>query len=212
MRTFTFRPADIAAIKRRLRSTACTTFEAVAALLWRARTAALELPPGDTTRLIVVAGVRGVRDLGIPAAGYYGNACVFPAAVASAGALLAGTSSSSSLAGAVELLREAKKNAASAEYVRSAVDTLVLRGRPRPPLANLLLVADNRRAGYHRVDLGWGQPVYGGPAAASFVSSYLVAVGNGDVSVAVVLPRRAMDRFAAELQELLHVKGHHSRL
>ncbi|TVU02097.1 hypothetical protein EJB05_52463, partial [Eragrostis curvula] len=116
MRTFTFRPADPRPSR----------------------------PLGDTTRLIVVAGVREV--LRLPA-GYYGNACVFPAAVPSAGALRRG-----SLGDAVVLVQRVKKAAASAEYVRSSADLLVLRGRPRPPLANLLLVSDNRRAGYNRVD------------------------------------------------------------
>ncbi|RLM99050.1 hypothetical protein C2845_PM06G07550 [Panicum miliaceum] len=69
-RTFTFTRADIAAIKEglppHLRDKA-TTFEAVAAGVWRARTVALDLPADDELRLAVVANFRRVRELGLPA-------------------------------------------------------------------------------------------------------------------------------------------------
>ncbi|KAL6594682.1 hypothetical protein ACP70R_048420 [Stipagrostis hirtigluma subsp. patula] len=200
MRTFTFGPADIAAIKKHLpahlRKTA-TTFEALTAALWRARTAALELPPDEEVRLVIIANFRGVPELGLPA-GYYGNACVPLAVVTTAGALLGG-----SLGGAVELVREVKA-AVTADYVRSTADLLVLRGRPCVALANLFLVSDNRHAGFHRVDFGWCEPAYGGPADALFVVSFLVAVANGDgedaVAVPMVLPLLAMDRLASEVE------------
>ncbi|CAN6222544.1 unnamed protein product [Urochloa humidicola] len=209
-RTFTFLPADVAAIKNCLpvaaQRKATTTFEALAALIWRARTAALEIPAGEDARLAFPAGVRGARGLGLPA-GYYGNALVHPMAVADAGALRGG-----SLGDTLELVREAKKPlaVAAAEYARSTADLMALRGRPLPALGNLFIVSDNRRAGFGRVDFGWGPLVYGGPAGATFVLSYLVAVRNGDgeddaVAVPVVLPRPAMDRFATEVEMLLKV-------
>lgn len=202
MRSFSFGPADVAAIKEglppRLRDTT-TTFEVLTASLWRARTAALELPPGENTRLVIIANFRGVAELNLPA-GYYGNACVPPTMLADAEALRG-----SSLADVVELVREAKE-AVTAEYVRSTADLLVLRGRPLLTLANVFVVSDNRHAGFHRVDFGWGEPVYGGPADALFGVSFFVAVKNGDgedaVAVPVVLPRQAMERFAAEMERL----------
>ncbi|CAL5078854.1 unnamed protein product [Urochloa decumbens] len=215
-RTFTFRPADVAAIKKGIsaaqwgscgngKASTTTTFEALAALIWRARTAALEIPAGEDARLAFPADVRRARGLGLPA-GYYGNACVYPAAVSAAGALRGG-----SLGDAAELVREAKKPlaAAAAEYARSTADLLALRGRPLLALGNLFIVSDNRRAGFGLVDFGWGQPAYGGPAGAMFVLSFLVAVRSGDggeedaVAVPVVLPRPAMDRFASELKTML---------
>ncbi|KAL6594574.1 hypothetical protein ACP70R_048312 [Stipagrostis hirtigluma subsp. patula] len=66
MRTFTFGRADVSAIQRRLRD-AATTFEALTAGLWRARTAAFELPPDDDVRLVILSSIRGVRELGLPA-------------------------------------------------------------------------------------------------------------------------------------------------
>jgi benzyl alcohol O-benzoyltransferase len=211
MRTFTFGPGHVAAIKKSLSAQRgsgggggkATTFEALAAFVWRARTAALEIPADEDARLVIAASVRGVRDLGLPA-GYYGNACVYPAAVAAAGALRGG--GGGTLGDAVELVREAKRSAVSAEYVRSTADLMALRERPSLATANMLIVSDNRHAGFRHVDFGWGGPVYGGPAAALFVLTFIVTITNGDgedaIAVPIVLPRSAMDRFASEVKML----------
>ena len=166
MRTFTFGPDHVAAIKKGLSAAQrggnkATTFEALAAFVWRSRTAALEISADEDARLVIAASVRGVRDLGLPA-GYYGNACVYPAAVATAGALRGG----GTLGDAVELVREAKRLVVSAEYVRSMADLMALRQRPSLAMGNMLIVSDNRHAGFCHVDFGWGEPVYGGPASA----------------------------------------------
>ncbi|CAL4910409.1 unnamed protein product [Urochloa decumbens] len=161
LQTFTFSPADVAALKNalppRLRCKA-TTFDVLTAAAWRARTAALELPPGEDVGLAFMANVRGLPELGLPF-GYYGNACVALKAWTTAGALRGG-----SLGDAVALVREAKAAMLTAEHVRA-----VAAQRRRPPVvlaANDLFVSDIRGAGFHRVDLGWGEPVYGGTAAA----------------------------------------------
>ncbi|PAN17206.1 hypothetical protein PAHAL_3G113300 [Panicum hallii] len=202
-RTFTFTRADIAAIKEGLPPhlrDKVTTFEAVAAGVWRARTVALDLPADDELRLAVVANFRRVRELGLPA-GYYGNACIFLMAVTTAGALRAG-----SLGDAVELVREAKV-AVTAEYVRSTADHLVLRGRPNVAPANLLLVSDSRHAGFQRVDFGWGEPVYGGPVHTQPSTALLIAARNVDgedeLVVPIMLTQPAMDRFASEIEMLV---------
>jgi hypothetical protein len=79
-RSFTFGPSEVAAIKKRLppplRDTA-TTFEVLAAFLWRARTAALEVGPGEDAPLAMMANLRTNAELGLPS-GYYGNAVLHP--------------------------------------------------------------------------------------------------------------------------------------
>ena len=70
------------------------------------------------------------------------------------------------LGDAVELVREAKRLVVSAEYVRSMADLMALRQRPSLAMGNMLIVSDNRHAGFRHVDFGWGEPVYGGPASA----------------------------------------------
>jgi hypothetical protein len=203
MRSFTFSAAHVTAIKKHLpphlRDTA-TTFEALTAFLWRARATALEIVPGEDVQLVIIANFRGFPELALPA-GYYGNACVPANARATAAALRDG-----SIGDAVALVRQAKA-AVTAEYVRSTLDVLVLRGRPCLALQNnMFVVSDNRHAGFHRVDFGWGEPVYGGPADTIFGVGFLVAVKDRDgqdaVAVPIVLPRPAMERFAAEVGKL----------
>ncbi|GJN36104.1 hypothetical protein PR202_gb24940 [Eleusine coracana subsp. coracana] len=205
-RTFNFTSTDIAAIKKllpvNLRVTT-TTFDVLTAALWRARTAALDLPPAEEIRFVPITNFRNrAPELALPA-GYYGNACAFPTVITTTGALLAGT-----LAETVHLVRNAR-GSVTAAYARSMLDLLVLRDRPCLALANVYIVSDTRRAGFHRVDFGWGEPVYGGPADTLFMASFLVTVknSNGDgadaVAVPVMLPSTAMDRFASEIETML---------
>ncbi|XP_047045531.1 benzyl alcohol O-benzoyltransferase-like [Lolium rigidum] len=202
MRSFTFTSADIAAIKKRLppllRDTA-TSFEVLTASLWRARTEALEIPPGQDAWLVFIANFRAFPELSLPA-GYYGNACVPPTALTDAATLRHG-----SIGDAVALVRQAKATV-TAEYVRSTLDVLVLRGRPCLAVHNVFAVSDNRHAGFSRVDFGWGKPVYGGPADTIFGVGFFVAAKDRDgkdaVVVPIVLPRPAMERFAAEVGKL----------
>ncbi|CAL4910416.1 unnamed protein product [Urochloa decumbens] len=204
-RTFTFGPSEVNAIRKRLplslRDTA-TTFEVLTAAVWCVRTAALEFSPEEDVWLAFVCNVRGLPELGLPA-GYYGNAVVSAAVLATAGALLAG-----SLGDAVELVRQAKATV-TAEYVRSTADMLVLRGRPCVVVSNMFVVSDNRRTGFYGVDFGWGVPVFAGPSSAMLWGSFILAVRNGDgehaAALPIVLPRPAMDRFALEVERL--VKG-----
>uniref|UniRef100_A0A453DG82 Benzyl alcohol O-benzoyltransferase n=3 Tax=Aegilops tauschii subsp. strangulata TaxID=200361 RepID=A0A453DG82_AEGTS len=204
-RAFVFGPSDVAAIKKglppHLRDRA-TSFEVLAAVLWRARTAALRtLWSDEEARLVTVVSVRRHSSaLSLPA-GYYGFACAYVTVVMAAGTLL-----SCSLADVVEQVREAKASV-TPEYMRSTADLLVLRGRPPLARANMFLLSDLRHVGFQRVDFGWGEPVYGGPSGIKFGSAFFVAVKTSDgtdaVAVPVALPTMAMEKFAAEIQSLL---------
>lgn len=204
-RAFVFGPSDVAAIKKvmppHLRDRA-TSFEVLAAVLWRARTAALRtLWSDEEARLVTVVGVRRHSSaLRLPA-GYYGFACAYVTVVMAAGTLL-----SCSLADVVEQVREAKASV-TPEYMRSTADLLVLRGRPPLARANMFLLSDLRHVGFQRVDFGWGEPVYGGPSQVHLGGTFFVAVKDGDgedaVAVPVMLPWTAMERFAAEIETSL---------
>ncbi|CAM0870734.1 unnamed protein product [Alopecurus aequalis] len=205
LRSFTFGPSHIAAIKQLLSPSfrhTTTTFEALAAFIWRARTAALEVPSGEDAVLAIIVNFRHAAELALPA-GYYGNAVLPSNAVADAAELRSG-----SLADAVALVRLAKA-AVTVEYVRSTAEELVLRGRPSLALQNTFLLSDLRRSGFHRLDFGWGDPVFGGPANTTFALSYFISIKDGDgedaVAVPLVLPWLAMERFAAEMDMLLPV-------
>ncbi|XP_044318535.1 benzyl alcohol O-benzoyltransferase [Triticum aestivum] len=195
-RAFVFGLSDIAAIKEglppHLRDRA-TSFEVLAAVLWRARTASLRtLWSDEEARLVtVVSARRHSSALSLPA-GYYGFACAYVTVVMAASTLL-----SCSLADVVEQVREAKASV-TPEYMRSTADLLVLRGRPPLARANMFLLSDLRHVGFQRVDFGWGEPVYGGPSGVKFGSAF-VAVKTSDgtdaVAVPVALPTMAMDSY-----------------
>ncbi|KAF6993670.1 hypothetical protein CFC21_010529 [Triticum aestivum] len=201
MRSFVFRLADIASLKKRLHvhgAPVATTFEVLAALLWRARTVALALPAGEVARLGIIASFRRNAALRLPT-GYYGNACVPLRASAPADDM-----GGSSLGDVVEMIQKAK---ATAVHVRSAADMLALHGPPPFDSPNMFLLSDLRHVGFHRVDFGWGEPVYGGPSQVHLGGTFFVAVKDGDgedaVAVPVMLPRTAMGLFAAEIETSL---------
>ncbi|KAF8692531.1 hypothetical protein HU200_039633 [Digitaria exilis] len=142
---------------------------------------------------------------GIPR-GYYGNAAVCSVAVSAAGALCANPVSY-----AVELVNKAKEEV-DMEYIGSAADLIVLRGRPPLSFKRTYVVSDVRKAPAAHLDFGWGRPVYGGPAEVggdlAWVASYFVSVTNDrgeelGIAVPVCLPRPAMERFAEEMGKLL---------
>ncbi|XP_047096284.1 benzyl alcohol O-benzoyltransferase-like [Lolium rigidum] len=204
IRSFTFGASDLDAIKKSLppllRDTA-TTFEALAAFLGRARAAALELPLGGNAPLMIVVNIRGVAGTNLPA-GYYGNACVPSTVLVDPAVLLGG-----SLGDAVALVRRAKATVTS-EYARSIIDEMVLLGRRFLCPTSMFVLSDARHLGFARVDFGWGEPVYAGPADTAFgVSSFISGKdrdGEDAVVVPVVLPWMAMDRFATEVERLLN--------
>ncbi|CAH2062702.1 unnamed protein product [Thlaspi arvense] len=199
--SFFFGPKEIRAIQSH-HSERCTTFEALTACVWRARTRALGFDPEEIVQVSGYINVRG--KLHIPD-GYYGNAIVYPAVTARAATLV-----TEPLGYAVRLVKAAKAQM-SEEYVQSVADFMVTKGRPMYTTAGNFLLSDNSRLGFDGLDFGWGKPVYGGPAAAIGPISFCVRYkGGGGVdgrAVVLCLPRPAMERFKRELNEITRGKG-----
>ncbi|KAM0843074.1 hypothetical protein ACQ4PT_057948 [Festuca glaucescens] len=202
-RSFTFRASDVVAMKKSLplplRDTA-TSFEILTACLWRARTRALDIPPGDIAPLVIGVNFRGDARLSLPA-GYYGNAVTTSTVLADAAVLRSG-----SLGDAVALVRQGKA-AGATEYFRSMANGTEVRGSRTFNPANLFAVSDTRNIGFHRMDFGWGEPVFAGPVSTFFPMCYFIRVKDRDGEDAFVmplmLPQLAMDRFAAEVKRSL---------
>ncbi|XP_047149154.1 alcohol acyl transferase 1 allele RGb-like [Vigna umbellata] len=175
----------------------CSTFELLTACLWKCRTMALDLDPNEVVGVSSFVTTHGKVD--VPK-GYYGNAFVFPMALSKAGLLC-----KSSLGYALGLIREAKGRM-SEEYVRSAVDLMVLKGRPMYRTHGSFFVGDMTRVGFGEVDFGWGKPVYGGPVGAIPLVSYLARFKNGrgkdGIMVPILLPQLVMKRFLRELTKM----------
>uniref|UniRef100_A0A0D9WCK5 Uncharacterized protein n=1 Tax=Leersia perrieri TaxID=77586 RepID=A0A0D9WCK5_9ORYZ len=199
MRSFSFSAGDIAVLKRRHHRENATSFEVLAAFVWRAHAAAAAASTGDGEEacLAFIVSVRSNGELRLPG-GYYGNAAVPATATMPVSSLLRGP-----LADVVDRVRDAKAAAATAEYVRSTVDSMALaRRRRRPMVGNFLIISDVRRTGLHRVDFGWGPPIYGGPVKTMVGATFFVAAGEDEVVVPVVLPAAAMERFASEVERV----------
>lgn len=111
---------------------------------------------------------------------------------------------------AMELVKKAKAQV-SEEYFRSVADLMVIKGRPLYSLdANKdYIVSDTTRAGFDKVDFGWGMPVFGGvPRAISLISFFArfrdIRGGEDVIVVPMCLPESVMDRFEQELKKMIH--------
>lgn len=214
-RYFFFRPKDISTLKTvlvapHLRGSS-SRFEVLMALIWRSRSIALfsDVPDEQVCAAFHVNG-RGKSNPPLLPEGYYGNAFAVSVARSTAGEL-----SSQPLDYAVELVRKAKTSATLADF---------LEGRLRVTLADLnvpfrvgrsYLVSDVSSVAYNKLDFGWGKPVYSAPAllatwSASGGHSKFVRCWNrvgldGGVLAPMHLPRKAMERFVAEMESIIKV-------
>ncbi|KAL7187859.1 hypothetical protein ACSBR1_037833 [Camellia fascicularis] len=212
--SFFFGPKEIRAIRNHLphhhHSTTASTFELLTACIWQCRTRALCLAPDEIVRVSCIVNGRGNKHgLNLPP-GYYGNVITYPTAMTKAGML-----SMLPLGYALELVKNAKAQV-SEEYFRSVADLMVIKGRPSYTLeANKdYIVSDTTRAGFDKVDFGWGKPVFGGvPRAISLISVFArfrdIRGGEDGIVVPICLPESVMDRFERELKKMIQKPVEH---
>lgn len=200
-RSFFFDSSQIKAIRSHLppHLRSCSKFELLTGCLWKCRTIALNLKPEEVVRVSGLVNARGKnRGPNLPL-GYYGNAFASPAAVSKAGALC-----KNPLEYAVELVKKAKASM-NEEYLRSVADLLVIRGRPPYVVTLTYLVTDVTSVPLGRVNFGWGNPIYAGPAMAfpriSFYVKHKNDVEDG-ILVPICLPFSAMERFQEEVMKM----------
>ncbi|KAG2701257.1 hypothetical protein I3760_06G036000 [Carya illinoinensis] len=207
-RSFFFGRTEVSAIRRFVphHLSQSTTFEVIIACLWRCRTIALQFDSNEEVRMMSVVNARKKFNPPLPS-GYYGNVIAYPAAVTTAGKLCENTN----LGYALELVRKAKEEV-NEEYLRSVADLMAIRGRPVVTVVGTFLVSDNTRAGFGKVDFGWGKPAYGGPAecvargiprTGSFYIPCKNSKGEEGIAVGICLPVPAMEIFVKELDFFL---------
>ncbi|KAL9229409.1 hypothetical protein vseg_004877 [Gypsophila vaccaria] len=160
-RSFCFDPALLEKLKlKAMEDTTlekCTTFEALSAFVWRARTKALKMKPDQQTKLLFAVDGRPKFTPPLPK-GYFGNGIVLTNAICPAGELI-----ENPLSTAVTLVQDAIKLVTD-NYMRSAIDYFETT-RARPSLSSTLLITTWSRLGFHTTDFGWGEPVVSGPVA-----------------------------------------------
>ena len=202
-RFFFFGPTEISTLRKFVphHLSQCSTFELLTAYLWRCRTIAIQPEPDEEVRIIFAVNASAKLNPPLPT-GYYGNSFALPAAITTAEKLC-----KKPLGYALELVKKAK-NKVNDEYMRSSADMLVIRGRPHFTVVRAFAVSDLTRAGFKKVDFGWGKPVYGGPAKGGAgtipgVICTFIPVKNGmgkdGILVPMCLPAPAMEIFVKEL-------------
>ncbi|KAG5523118.1 hypothetical protein RHGRI_035058 [Rhododendron griersonianum] len=198
-RSFCFNPEKLENLKSKATEdgaiTSCTTFEALSAFVWRARSRALNMRPDQETRLLFPVDSRSRFNPKIPP-GYFGNAVVMTSSVCAAGELV-----ENPLSFAVGLVKEAVK-LVTYDYMRSAIDyTEVNRGRPS--LTGTLMIAVWFRLSFHAMDFGWGGPIFSCPATLP-EKEVIMFLPHGrerkSINVLVGLPAPAMESFQELMQ------------
>ncbi|KAG8053697.1 hypothetical protein GUJ93_ZPchr0001g30512 [Zizania palustris] len=187
--SLTFTAAHVLRLKTRCSpSFRCTAFEALAAHVWRAWVRSLDPPPALRVKLLFSVNVRRRLKPELPK-GYYGNAFVLGCAEATAGQLVASSTSG------VRLVQEAKE-CIDDDYVRSMVDLLEERRGAKPDLSATLVISAWTRLGLEDIDFGKGKAAHMGPLTSEIYCVFLPVVGDPDgVTVLVSVPQAAAARF-----------------
>ncbi|KAH6797155.1 HXXXD-type acyl-transferase family protein [Perilla frutescens var. hirtella] len=198
-RTFCFDPEKLEQLRKKVLEDGdlqkCTTFEALSAFVWRARSQALNLSPDQQTKLLFAVDGRRRFDPPIPER-YFGNAIVLTNSLCTAGEL-----ADNPVSFCARRVQEAVKMVTDG-YMRSAIDYFEAT-RQRPSLAATLLITTWSRLAFHTTDFGWGEPVLSGPVALP-EKEVILFLSHGrerkSVNVLLGLPAPAMEKFERLMQ------------
>nr|XP_043618013.1 omega-hydroxypalmitate O-feruloyl transferase-like [Erigeron canadensis] len=193
-RSFCFSPTDLENLKLKATEngdiSSCTTFEALSAFVWKARTEALKMKPEQKTKLLFAVDGRSRFVPPLPE-GYCGNGIVLTNSICTAGEQIA-----SPLSFSVKLVHDAVKMVTDG-YMRSAIDYFEVT-RARPSLASTLLITTWSKLSFHANDFGWGEPLMSGPVALP-EKEVILFLSHGEerksVNVLLGLPISAMETF-----------------
>ncbi|KAK4769884.1 hypothetical protein SAY87_030416 [Trapa incisa] len=165
----------------------CSTFSALAAVIWQARSKALNMKPAQLTKLRILVDVRSkFKDL-IPM-DYFGNLVTTTCCLTTAGELAERPISST-----VDQIRKAC-DLVDEDYVRSRIDYVDMY---RPPLSSVgtLVISSWTKLAYGCSDFGWGDPVQFGCGDLARELCVLQPDGEKGIAVVMALPASCMSTF-----------------
>ncbi|GMN57465.1 hypothetical protein TIFTF001_026583 [Ficus carica] len=193
-RSFCFDPDMLEKLKVKAKENGaieyCTTFEALTAFVWRARTKALGMLPEQETKLLFAVNGRARFIPPLPK-GYFGNGILLATCICEAGELL-----EKPLSVAVRQVQDAIKMVDDS-YMRSSIDYYEVT-RMRPSLTCTLLITSWSKLSFHTADFGWGDPVLSCPVALPEKEMMLFLYHGEErksINVLLCLPAPAMKLF-----------------
>lgn len=175
----------------------CTSFDAMAAHVWRSWVKSLRVKPMDCgLRLTFSVNARAKLQNPPLKKGFYGNAVCVACATSTMPDLING-----SVSDTARLVSEARLNV-SEEYVRSTVDYVELYRPKRLEFGGKLTITQwTRFRIYESADFGWGMPIYAGPIDLTPTPQVCVFLPEGGpdpnwaMVLCICLPRDATETF-----------------
>ncbi|CAL0327914.1 unnamed protein product [Lupinus luteus] len=173
-----------------------TSFEVLAAHVWRAWAKSIGFPPNQVLKLLFSVNIRTRFEPDLPK-GYYGNAFVLGCGETKAGELV-----EKGIGYGSNIVKHAKERINS-EHVRR-VSELVSEWSASPDSIGVLILTQWSRLGLEKVELGMGmgKPVYVGPICCDRYCIFLpVKDERESVRVAVAVPAAAVDDYNRLMNE-----------
>lgn len=172
----------------RLSECSYTSFEVLAAHIWRSWVKAMGLPSRQTIKLLFSINVRRRIEPSLPE-GYYGNGFVLGCAQTTVKEL-----GEKGLGWAAKLVRKAKERVDDG-YVKSVVEA-VSESRASPDSVGVLILSQWSRLGLDRVDFGFGKPVHVGPIISDIYCLFLPVFNQEDaVKVMLAVPKNVVSKY-----------------
>ncbi|KAF4367081.1 hypothetical protein F8388_006389 [Cannabis sativa] len=184
-------------------SSLCSTFDAMAAHIWRSWVKALDVRPTNyELRLTFSVNARPKLKNPPLKEGFYGNVVCVACATSTVSKLVTGN-----FAETVRSIGEARRGI-SEEYLRSTVDYVEVKRPRRLEFGGKLTVTQwTRFSLYESADFGWGRPIYAGPIDLTPTPQVCVLLPEGEANligssgcggamiVCICLPEYAIDKF-----------------
>ncbi|KAL3532410.1 hypothetical protein ACH5RR_005931 [Cinchona calisaya] len=182
----------------------CTTFDSMAAHVWRSFVEALDVKPLDyELRLTFSVNARPKLKEQPLKDGYYGNAFCVACATSTVSSLRNGC-----LSDTAERVSEARLSMTE-DYLRSTIDFVeVYRPKSLDSRGKLSITQWTRFSLYEHADFGWGRPIYAGPIDLTPTPHFCILLPEGGADseeamlLCLCLPESASIRFG----ELLSLK------
>lgn len=194
-RSFLFEPEKLdklktMAMEKDNNNNKVSTFQALTGFLWKSRCEALGFKPEQRVKLLFAADGRSRFVPRLPE-GYSGNGIVLTGLVTSAREIVENPLSHSVglVKSVVELVTDG--------FMRSAMDYFEV-NRTRPSLNATLCITSWSKLTLHKLDFGWGEPVFSGPVGLPGKEAILLLPSGNDmksIDVFLGLPTSAMEVF-----------------